>query len=409
MEQVDGVTWGDAHLEQSEKKEIIDKLVGAVEHIHELGISHGDLHPENVMIGRQDRNVYLIDIPDFSRNLEEKKNHRYSPENIDSCSAFERDIFAVLKMSSELINLEWGGESQEFPSLAEAIRTELDDTEFGFRDLGRFKKALNQTTAAQAQKCVEIELSNLYEALTILPDNGRLFVKLEASRKDASEVSVTFSGIGGTFTAFYNKDQRCFVMGKFPRARTNVNSRDEQESQFEIGTSLRIKSGKPSQFTELSEYLRDDEAFNRAIDVLEQVETAPDQSELSLQLKEAFEVADHSGVESGAGVVLEISTRALWRAILETESQSSPNIELNGSAISPIDAGAELILPYEADIDPLGAFSNADEVEALLIDPDGTERNIGEVSLKRSALNEVRLTRALTDVSLSAIWINQQR
>ncbi|MDH4865457.1 AAA domain-containing protein [Alcaligenes nematophilus] len=395
MEQVDGETWNEAHLEQSEKQEIIEKLVGAVEHIHELGISHGDLHPENVMIGRQDRNVYLIDIPDFSRNLEEVKNHRYSPENIDSCSAFERDIFAVLKMSSEQINLEWGGESQEFPSLAEAIRTELDDTEFGFRDLGRFKKALKQTTAAQEKKCVEIELSNLDEALTILPDNGRLFVKLKASRKDASEVSVTFSGIGGTFTAFYNKDQRCFVSGKFPRARTNVNPRDEQESQFEIGTSLSIKPGKPSQLIELSEYLRDDEAFNRAIDVLEQVETAPDhQSELSLQLKEAFEVVDHSGVEGGAGVALEISTRALWRAILETESQSSPNIELNGSVISPTDAGTALILPYEADIDPLGAFSNADEVEALLIDPDGTERNIGEVSLKRSALNEVRLTRA---------------
>ncbi|MBY6346071.1 hypothetical protein E5C31_08885 [Providencia rettgeri] len=307
MEQVDGETWNEAHLEQSEKQEIIEKLVGAVEHIHELGISHGDLHPENVMIGRQDRNVYLIDIPDFSRNLEEVKNHRYSPENIDSCSAFERDIFAVLKMSSEQINLEWGGESQEFPSLAEAIRTELDDTEFGFRDLGRFKKALKQTTAAQEKKCVEIELSNLDEALTILPDNGRLFVKLKASRKDASEVSVTFSGIGGTFTAFYNKDQRCFVSGKFPRARTNVNPRDEQESQFEIGTSLSIKPGKPSQLIELSEYLRYDEAFNRAIDVLEQVETAPDQSELSLQLKEAFEVVDHSGVEGGAGVALEIS------------------------------------------------------------------------------------------------------
>src|SRR5690606_38063145 len=64
MEQVDGVTWGDTHLEPSEKKEIIEKLVGAVEHIHELGIAHGDLHPGNVMIGRQDRNVYLIDIPD---------------------------------------------------------------------------------------------------------------------------------------------------------------------------------------------------------------------------------------------------------------------------------------------------------------------------------------------------------
>ena len=74
-----------------------------------------------------------------------------------------------------------------------------------------------------------------------------------------------------------------------------------------------------------------------------------------------------------------------------TETEASPYIELNGAAISPNDSESGLILPYESDIDPLGTFASTDEVEVLLIDNEGSERSLGEVSLKKSALNEVRL------------------
>ena len=143
----------------------------------------------------------------------------------------------------------------------------------------------------------------------------------------------------------------------------------------------------------MSELLRYDDAFNRAVDAFRESPSEIVESELSEQVKEAFQRSDNVGSESDADISFEISTRALWKAILDTETESSPHIELNGAAMSPSDSDSELILPYEADIDPLGSFTSTDEVEVLLIDPDGTERNIGEVLLKKSALNEVRLTR----------------
>lgn len=390
---VNGTTWADAVIEESDKMSAIEKLAAAVEHLHGLGISHGDIHPENVMLGNEDRNVFLIDIPDFSQNMAEVKNHRYSPENIDGSSSIQRDIFAVLRMSSELLGIVWGEESKDYSGITEAIRAELDDIEFGFKDLGRFKRALTLAPEEQKQQFVEIALNNLDEPMTILPDNGHLYVKVEASKKDANELMVTFAGIGGTFSAFYNKGQQCFIGGRTPRVRSNVHFRDVEESQFEIGAAIRIKPGRPSQLSELSELLRYDEAFNRAIDTLQKLLPEADDSELSLQLKEVFERSENSEVDGRAGISFEISTLALWRAILDTETESSPNVELNGAAMSPSDADSELILPYEADVDPLGTFARTDEVEALLIDPDGTEKNIGEVSLKKSALNEVRLTK----------------
>lgn len=390
---VDGPTWGDAVIDDSNKINVIEKLTAAVEHLHGLGVSHGDIHPGNVMLGSDDGNIFLIDIPDFSQNTAEVKNHRYSPENIDGSSSIQRDNFALLRMSSELLGIDWGGVSKEYPGIAEAIRAELEDIEFGFKDLGRFKKALTSTPVVQEQQFVEIVLTNLNEQITILPDNGHLYVKVELSRKGENVLLVTFAGIGGAFSAFYNKEQQCFVGGLTPRVRPNIHFRDVEESQFEICTAIRITPGRPSQFTELSDRLCYDEAFNRAIDTFKELPPEAEDSELSHQLREVFERSEKAQSEDRPEISIEISTQALWRAILDTETESSPYIELNGAAMPPSDSDSGLILPYEADVDPLGTFASTDEVEVLLIDPDGTEKYIGEVSLKKSALNEVRITK----------------
>lgn len=390
---VDGSTWSDAVINDAEKLGAIEKLTDAVEHLHGLGFSHGDLHPGNVMLGRENGNVYLIDIPDFSHNTVEVKNHRYSPENIDGSSSEQRDIFALLRMSCELLGLDWGKESKAYPRISDAIQLELSDLEFGFKDLGRFKKALTRAEEVQEQQFVEITLTNVNEQITIFPDNGHLYVKVDAPKQGKSDYSVTFSGIGGVFVAFYDKDQRCFVGGAPPRIRSDVHFKAAEESQFEISTAIRIKPGRPTQLSGLSEHLHDDNAFHRAIELLQMVPPEMDESGLSQQLKDVFEKAEASIGNEHSDITVDISTQSLWRAILATETESNPNIELNGASIKPLDTDSELILPYEADVDPLGAFASTDEVEALLIDQDGGEKVIGEVFLKKSALNEVRLNK----------------
>ena len=393
-DQIDGTTWAEAASKLENKIEVIEKLTDAIENLHGLGISHGDLHPRNVMLDQENGNIYLIDIPDFSHNSIEVKNHRYSPENIDGSSSQQRDIFAILRMSSELLGFEWGEESEIYPKISAAIRLELNDLEFGFRDLGRFKKALKVAEKEHKQEIIEITLSNVNEQMTIFPDNGHLYVKVEAPKQGRADYSVTFSGIGGSFIAFYNKEQRCFVSGAPPRIRPDINFRLAEESQFEISNPICIKPGRPSQLSSLSEHLYDDEAFHRAIEMFHLAPIdLPEiiESDLSQQIKDIFQRSEVGNGKDHADIGVDISTDVLWRAILATETESSPNIELNGSLVKPTDNDGEIIIPYEADSDPLGAFLVNDEVQALLIDQDGTEKIIGEVLLYKSALNEVRL------------------
>ncbi|HDX3197033.1 TPA: AAA family ATPase [Escherichia coli] len=392
-DQVQGETWDKMVVPNDEKIDLIDKFVAAVEHLHSLGVSHGDIHPGNVMLGTQSRSLFLIDIPDFSPSGDEPKNHSYSPEYIDNCTSFERDNYAVMKMSCELLGMSWGQESDIYPTIANAIRAELEDPVFGFKDLGRFKKAIDSNDQAPEQPLIDITVGNVDEIISVLPDNGHLYVKVEPNPKVPAEVKVTFTGIGGSFTAVFNKDQKTLIHGFRPWARATIRKQDIDESQFEIVTGIRIIPGSPQDMSALTVLLNEEESFTRAIELIAAPEDVQEQNPLTLQLKDAFARLDKQALEPALKEVLEIPTVKLWRAILDTETESYPNIEVSGEVVPVADAHGELLLPYSADVDPLGAFRSSDEVEALQVDQEGVERFIGEVSLKKSELKEIRLVK----------------
>lgn len=398
---VDGDTWDKAAVDDDQRLDTVIKFIAAVEHLHSIGISHGDLHPQNVMIEKETQSLYLIDIPDFTHSADEPKNHMYSPENIDGCTSFERDNFAVIKMSCELLGISWGEDSEHFPEIARAAKTELDDSQFGFKDLGRFKKNLLSAEKGTDQEVIEIVAGNASEVITLFPDNGHLFVRVEKSNKNPADVRVTFSGIGGIFSAIYSKEQQALIVGFSPRQRSSVGKSDADESQFELNTVIKIIPGKPQNMSALSSILNENEAFYRALKLAtepESLESNEDQDEeqknsdaIANELKEAFDRLQRQAEEGQATAEIDISTTKLWRAILETETQSLPNIELSGDIEIIQKSGGEIIMPYSADIDPLGGFSASDEVEAILVDDEGAEKHLGEVCLKSSALNAVRL------------------
>jgi serine/threonine protein kinase len=388
-EKIDGLTWLNALIKASEKIHYINKLVDAIEHLHSLEVSHGDLHPENVIIDTVKENVYLIDIPDYSRNSQEIKNHLYSPENIDNCSSKQRDIFAVIRMSYELLGMTWGAGSTKYPKIAEAIQMELDDFEFGFKDLGRFKKAISSKDDAGKQVYVDILLSSVDKEIIIRPDNGKLYVKIDNPKNGRTDYSINFHGIGGSFITFYDKTKRTLTGGLAPRIRSDVNYKVVEECNFEMNAAIRIKPGKQTNLTSLSELIINDQAFNRAIEMLQAHESQNVASEDGAVLNSNINTSIIT--EEFSKSLVDIPTRTLWKAILETETESKPNIELNGGVARPVDISNDLILPYGAEIDPLGEFERSDEVEALIIEQDGSERVLGAVSLKKSNNGEIRL------------------
>ena len=387
---VEGTTWKNASFTEENSIELINKLISAVEHLHSMGVSHGDLHPGNIMLDSDNR-LFLIDIPDYSPNGQEPKNHLYSPDNIDVSTPFQRDNFAVIRMASEVLDSVCDDPFEKYANLADAVEVEHSDTEFGFKDLGRFKKAFDNPVGT-VDECIEVTVPAANEPLTIYPDNNHLYVKVVRGQKSDDEAFVTFKGIGGSFDAGFSKANDAFMFASAPKERSTVSKRDIEDSHFEITTAIKVVPGRPADLSELTNLLKGDEAFQRAVMLATAPKELQEEDSLSSQSKEASSKLDQEPEENIIQKELDISTAKLWRAILDTETESHPNIEINGETVTPEGFIDELILPYSSDIDALGSFNKNDEIEAVRVLDDEQEMLLGQVVLGESAINEVRLT-----------------
>tara|TARA_R110001583_G_scaffold195536_1_gene375633 strand:- start:4637 stop:9625 length:4989 start_codon:yes stop_codon:yes gene_type:complete len=395
MDKAEGVHWDALDLPEENKLEVIKQLIASVEHLHTLGMAHGDLHPANILVeSADDQHVLsLIDIPDFCLDSKESLNHKYSPENIDSCTAFERDNYAVMKMTCELLGIDWGGQSVEYPKLSEAIEQELMDTLYGFKDLSRFKAAFD---TPQTDDLVPVEImlgGDSFEPVTIYPDNGHLYLQIDPSHKNPSDARVKFIGIGGSVDLIFSTRDQAFVVGFNLRERSSIRRSDADKSQLELDFPIRVTWGEGYNLSELSKKLEDNESFSIALDLAlrKTVEEPLEEDGLTLELKKAFEQLEQED-PANAEPKLTISTAKLWRAILDTETESYPYIEVSGKPREPKDISDQLILTYQSDVDVLGQFNKSDSIEALRVEGED-EHSLGEVVLKHSALNEVRIAK----------------
>lgn len=378
----------DPYRMRNRRNDIVKSLIAHVEHMHSLGFAHGDLKPENVIVDKQG-DVYIIDAIDFHHDSKELLNTEYSPIDVDNRSAFERDNYAVMKISAELLEIEWGTQSGKFEAISLAIIHELEDVDFGFKELARFKDAvLNpEKSTTPTVEIIDIEIGSNrenFESVTIYPDNGKLYVSIEENRTKGYGLVVIFSGLGGVQKLFFDDTRFEFEHGLRPikSDKSEVSRRDIENAVLELPFGIRINQGRASNLYNINRRIRQFYSFENAVKQFQLK-----QHKVKTIASEPQELAVETEI-----TVKPISTSELWQAILKTETESHPYVELTGEPRTHKDNKDTLILPYEADRDPLDGFTAKDQVEAIIVDGE-EDYFIGEVNLSASGLNRVQLSR----------------
>ena len=376
-----GIPLKDKELSVLERFNLISVLIDAVEHMHNLNISHGRLTPDNVLVCEGDEGYYILlrDILNFSDSIDQT----YVID--DRVAGKDRDNYAVMKMSCELLGINWGLDSNEYKSISTAIQCELTDTGSGFKSLSRFKSALSEFTIENKHILkVVIKSRDGFEPVTIYPDNGYLHVKVGKDKHGG--IQITIFGLGGEVTLFYNVEYKYFNAGLPPKNYSINPTKYINSSHFKLDYPIEISPGPFYDIKLLSEDIVKIDAFNRTIeDIL--VESNNIQNKSVDVILDAI-ASDYKPEEINKKEI-EISTAKLWKAILNTELESTPNIRIDGDIdYEHHDNGKYIVIPYNSNINAMDEFNKSDSIESYIIKNEN-EFFLGDVNYRKCNSNEI--------------------
>jgi|LSQX01.2.fsa_nt_gb serine/threonine protein kinase len=396
-------TWATYNVSEEQKIKAINALISHVSFLHESEVTHGDIHPGNILVlaeGEQ-LNVYIIDLPDFKLGTTEVKNHRYSPETIHNATAIVRDNYAVIRMACELLGLDWDDLEEEntHPQLIEIIKAEKSDSA-GFISLERFSQSLKELYETSSESIEELSVQlfrqDFNEAISLLPDNGELFLFYEPSTKNTDSVKVLLSGVDSSWTIFFNPINEAIEGGLTPRKTDDIPPWIRDKSQLTLPIKINIEpSDYQTDTSALQSYLLAHETFliDSKAAVKENTQSKEVDEKLSKDIDEQLKklLADvEYDEESIVSIKNEkIATKNIWKAILETETEALPSVEVADEPKPDIRKN-ELVIPYDSDNEVLDRFSKEDDVIAIK-KVDDKEFIVGKVNIDQSTSSEMRV------------------
>lgn len=398
-----------------EKRHVVEQIIRGIEYLHNVEAFHGDLHPKNVIVSVEgdEKGICFIDYLDFCKSGERVKNHRYSPQDIDTASESSCDNFAVMRMSAEILGIDWDNvdsAAETYPSLVTALKKEQSGIA-SYLSLDRFKQALKEdfTILSNSHEITVVIRSDLdRETVNILPDNEELFIHIERA-STSGEVKLHFSGIGGNINFFYSTPSNA-IKGNTPFFDVDtVNAWERANSQLVINAKIKISFERYSDYSELNAFLATLDGFEEIIK-----STLHELEEVDLLLGEHNSNDENNalkGNDSGNANVIDIEKESvikrkvlslkgisipeielikkirpkphqIWRSMIETEVDALPTISLT---TKPDYASAPgfIRLQYTTNTNFLDKFSLDDEVE-LLRKIDEKLYNCGKLDIKES-------------------------
>jgi len=404
---IEGVHWSElSDLDQEVRFQVIERLSDHVSFMHEQDISHGDLHPDNLKVVLPNEPgesplIYLLDFPDLAIESEETRNFRYSPAS-ENASPYERDNFAVMRMSAELLGMDWDvARDDDLQGIRDLINLE-QESQAGFIALDRFIDAIQKEREPKIKRTtISVQTSKVNDQLTILPDNGELLLTVEPDRKRSEMLTVKFSGIGGNFLCTYDPSERKFGHVLFLNIQDEIWARDRNSAQYKIDCALQLTQNRHDDCSGLNKFFVENEDFLALVDDVQRLSkdkqahkelaasaeaevvkpTESEKQELSPEREPSIDETPHQVRKR------DIPVNRLWKTIIDTETEGLPSIEVSEEPSSTRDH-TSLRIPYSSEGAVLDSFDNDDEVR-LVRKKDDKTFYLGYVDVRKSSGKEL--------------------
>jgi serine/threonine protein kinase len=351
-------------------------LIKATHHLHGLGFQHGDLHPANVLLeGDSLRFIDAIDLLPGDRKA--PYNPAYVPVDNESIPLDQRDCYAVAKMCGEILHHVHNWADVDPDAVLREIRTCLSH-ELKVYALDRIDDALTEALAPPpivSPNIIAVQLARFTAKAKLIADNGSFHIGVYAEESNGNRrepsVVVSVSGVRNRLLINLKPDQLDLV---------RLRIQDLQHSQFVRAANLAVATfdadvevvpSAADDISHLMEALNDIPAVRDAISQIRikllDLDEEPEPDELPIDPAEPRPAP---------------ATEAIWKAILDAEEATLPEVEIGGPVAREFERRGKARIPYTNDGESLDYDSDA-KVEALQ-EINGELVRIGEVDIKET-------------------------
>lgn len=361
----------------SEVLTLCHQLVKATLHMHGLDLQHGDLHPGNVLVEGTD--VRFIDAIDMVQGGAAcPHNPAYAPADHESVSPEQRDCYAVAKMCRELLDSVTSWEGTDAVPLRAEIQRCLD-RELRVHALDRIDEALARLLhppLPDAGPRLVVLIRQLTLRTPLAGDNGAFHVGVAVERvrnsRQLPHVELSLSGVRRRLLILLKPATLDFASvrvhemphSQFVRMVTQATATLKAEIHFE-----------PAPADDASDLLA-------ALEAIAGVREALDAARSQILGLDAPEEEFDAGEEDMGLRRAAPRTEALWRAILDAEEATLPEVEIAAPVAREMGRRDKLRIPYRKEGEALDYESDA-KVEALQ-ETNGELVKVGDIDMRET-------------------------
>ncbi|XWJ91946.1 AAA domain-containing protein [Phytobacter ursingii] len=360
-------------------------LINAIITLHDMGITHGDLKPDNVLI-LSDGDCYeplLIDYLDFCCVADgELKNTAYSPT---SGGTLERDRFAVTKIIEEIINSSsLAGQmiSDIHSAIAECRKQELPNA-----TLLPLKKCLSRILTPESteeRKQLSVALSD-NESGEMLADEGVYGFGFKGSK-------LFIRGIADIlYITFENR--KIHRVNYISSARQAEHKQLLRHQKGVFSAKICIIGGVQDSYSDLSALLEKDDFKELIEDKFINIEQTDDDNETATEFIDVDEASSVTKAETNEDSIVELientkhftkaSIPELWQTMVDVESNLTNEATTLGSSSFRKELRVHAV-PITLECGTF-EFSRADKVTIEKLGNDNRWRKIGTLDIPMSS------------------------
>jgi serine/threonine protein kinase len=356
--------WAPAAADNKRRAQVALALLNSVRRLHVLGLSHGDIKADNVVIAVESSSdvpsVVLIDIPDLSADGDEGVTIGAIPSSLEGASPQHRDTFAVCTLALTLLSEEYAGARQDISRalelteslppldlLAETLKAELDPKVIS-------RPAYNAILKRRGR--------SVLSSLELITDNGELHVRVLTNSKNR-QLRFYVVGVKQQLYIKFDPDEQMVLDAALDNVEHHEYVNAFRRKQFSLSADIKVSYEDATDIDPLAS-------------VLFQIYSASTPEEISDDAVVLSAAVDPYARDGAAAPASSVSSTALWTALAETDEMNVTAVTLrSGVKQFPPESG-NWLMPFDADGGVLD-FAEEEEIELLerREDPhDGIER-----------------------------------